>query len=81
MTTKYISLNPEILGGAPALAGTRIPMARIIFLLKEGYTVANLAEEYRIDEKRIEEAVNELVDFLSTAEDAKKVLKIQASLG
>jgi len=36
---KYVSTDPKIMGGAPVIAGTRIPMARIVLLLKEGETV------------------------------------------
>lgn len=35
---QYISFDPNILGGAAVVKGTRIPVSRIIYLLKDGYT-------------------------------------------
>ena len=43
---KYISSNPEILSGKPVVAGTRIPVDQILFLLKEGYTIEAIHEHY-----------------------------------
>ena len=43
---KYIVSNPEIMGGKPVIAGTRIPVDQILFLLKEGFTVEAIHEEY-----------------------------------
>src|SRR5213078_3008570 len=34
---KYISSTPQILSGMPVITGTRVPVARILSLLKEGY--------------------------------------------
>lgn len=41
-----ISIDPEILGGAPVVAGTRIPVERIKELVKQGYTTEDLKNEY-----------------------------------
>ena len=57
---KYISSNPKILGGAPVIAGTRMPISRIIFLLKEGYTTELISSETKIEEKKIKGAVGEV---------------------
>ena len=35
----YISFNPKIFGGKPVITGTRIPVSRILFLLRDGYTI------------------------------------------
>lgn len=73
---KYINQDPQIMGGAPVIAGTRIPMARIIFLLKEGYTVEAIQEDYPwVPLKKLKKAVEELVDLLSSSEDASKILQ------
>ena len=42
----YISSDPKILSGTPVIAGTRIPVSRIIFLLKDGYTLEAIHREY-----------------------------------
>lgn len=43
---KFITSNPDILSGTPIIAGTRIPVSRIIFLLKDGYTLEAIHQEY-----------------------------------
>lgn len=72
----YISSKPDIMGGAPVISGTRIPIARILFLLKEGYTIEAIHDEYSwVLLKTIEGAVNELVEKLSSSKDASKILQ------
>lgn len=73
---KYIESNPKILGGMPVVAGTRIPIARIVFLLKEGYTIDAIQEDYPyLDKKIIEGAVSQLVKILEK-DDASKILQV-----
>lgn len=44
---KYIESNPKILGGTPVVVGTRVPVAKIIWLLSEGYSLDTIAtDEY-----------------------------------
>jgi uncharacterized protein (DUF433 family) len=43
---KYIVSDPTILSGMPVIAGTRVPVARIISLLKEGYTLEEIHEQF-----------------------------------
>lgn len=43
---KNITSDPHILGGAAVISGTRIPVSRIIFLLKDGYTVEAVHQEF-----------------------------------
>lgn len=48
-------MNPEILGGTPVIAGTRIPVERIYELIKQGYSVETLQTEYPwVDKKKIQ---------------------------
>lgn len=73
-TTSYISKNPEIMGGMPVITGTRIPVARIIHLLKEGYTLDNIADQYSwVKKNTILGAIDELIENL---QHDKKALKI-----
>lgn len=52
---KYITVDPQILGGTPVVSGTRIPVERIEALVKEGYTTESLKEEYpQLDVKKIQ---------------------------
>ena len=61
----YIVQNPEILGGAPVIAGTRIPISRILYLLKDGYTIEAIAEDYpQVGKKKIEKAVEQAIKNL-----------------
>ncbi len=43
---QYITSDPEILGGKPVISGTRIPVDQILHLLKSGFTVEAIHEEY-----------------------------------
>jgi uncharacterized protein (DUF433 family) len=71
---KYITTNPKIMSGMPVIAGTRVPMARILFLLKEGYTIEAIHDEYpHVAVKYIEGAVNELIKQMSSSDHASKV--------
>lgn len=71
----YIVSNPGVLGGTPVLLGTRIPMSRIIFLLKDGYNIEAIANEYpHVDKEIISKAIDELVVKLNKTSDAKKFL-------
>lgn len=64
------------MGGAPVIIGTRIPLARIIFLLREGYTVEAISDEYPwVPLKTIDGAVRELVEKLSYSKDAAEILQ------
>ena len=79
---KFITFKPDILGGAPVIVGTRIPIAVIIQRLKEGYTVEAIHKGYSwVSLKKIEGAIDELVKDLSQSKDASKILQTQASLG
>ena len=53
--SKYISINSNILGGTPVVVGTRIPVERLQFLVKSGYTTKDLHEEYpHVEIKKIQ---------------------------
>ena len=43
---EIIQTNPKILGGQPVLKGTRIPIARVVALHIQGYTIKDLKKEY-----------------------------------
>lgn len=61
MTLQYISKTKEILGGAPVIAGTRIPAERVSYLVKQGYTEKNLRKEFPgLSVKKIRGALFEL---------------------
>jgi uncharacterized protein (DUF433 family) len=64
---KYIVSNPNILGGAPVIKGTRIPIERILFLLKDGYNLEAIHLEYpQVDIKTLEKVIDELSHIVNT---------------
>ena len=57
-TTNDIISNPNILGGAPVISGTRIPISRIFYLLGLGYTVLDIQKEYpQLSTKKIRQII------------------------
>jgi uncharacterized protein (DUF433 family) len=68
---KYIESNPKILGGTPVIVGTRIPISRILFLLKEGYTLETIQQDYPyVDLKTLGKAVDDAIEFVSNPQNA-----------
>lgn len=56
--SRYISRDKDILGGTPVIRGTRIPVERIYELIKQGYSVENIQEDYSwVDKKKIQFAI------------------------
>lgn len=41
-----ITTHPNILSGVPIVAGTRIPISRIFYLLSQGYSIQDIRKEY-----------------------------------
>lgn len=75
---KYVEINPKILGGAPVILGTRIPIERIYQLIKQGHTVENLQEEYPwVNKKKILFTVAILMK--AGLDEFEKAYKAQAS--
>jgi uncharacterized protein (DUF433 family) len=46
MTFDRISVDHEIMGGVPCIAGTRIPVATIVSLIAEGQTPDEITTEF-----------------------------------
>ncbi len=75
MSTGYITSAPEIMSGQPVVKGTRIPISRIIFLLKEGYPLEAIHDHYPwIDIKILESAIDEITQIVNEKFHAKTVL-------
>ena len=63
---RYIVSNPDILGGKPVIMGTRIPVDQILFLLKSGFTVEAINEEYpQLNVKTISGAIDEAAQLIN----------------
>jgi len=74
MKRSYITSNPKILGGAPVVVGTRVPVAQLLYLLRNGSTVADIHNMYRhvsigTIKKVIDEIANKLPSISTTVYD------------
>ena len=78
---KFIHSNPEIMGGAPVIKGTRVPISVILYRLKEGYMIETIHEMYpHINIKTLEGAIDEAIETITyTLHDKKKVSQTQAA--
>ena len=75
--TKYISATPTIMSGDPVIVGTRVPISRILFLLKEGYTLEAIHEEYpHIPTETLAGAIDEVIAVIKQTLHAKKVSQV-----
>ena len=64
---KYITSTPDIMGGAPVIKGTRIPIEVILHRLKEGNTLEAIQKMYTwVDMKTLAGAVDEAIQIVKT---------------
>lgn len=62
---KYISSKPDIVGGAPVIAGTRMLISRVLFLLKEGYPLEEIHKMYpHVSVETLDRAINEYIEHM-----------------
>ena len=74
---KYIVSDPNILSGMPVIKGTRVPIAVILRLLKEGYTVEAIHHEFpHINIKTLDGALTQLIKLLGDNPHAQKIFKV-----
>jgi uncharacterized protein (DUF433 family) len=77
---KYISTDPEIMGGTPVIIGTRVPIEVILYRLKEGYTIAEISKLYPwVGKHKFEKVLEELAQRVSKSWDDEKILQAQTS--
>ncbi len=63
---KYIVSDPQILSGKPVIIGTRIPVEQVLFLLKEGFTIEAIHEQYpHVSTATISGTVSEAAQFIN----------------
>jgi hypothetical protein len=66
---KYITSDPAILSGMPVIVGTRVPVARILSLLKEEYLLEEIlwwSHYFGHREWRLEAQFNFLLRMIKT---------------
>ena len=67
--SRYITSDPEILGGTPAFAGTRVPFSYLMEYLERGSTTQQFVTDYpsvtlELAGKALEEASAVVEDFV-----------------
>jgi uncharacterized protein (DUF433 family) len=76
--TTYITSTPSIIGGKPAIAGTRIPISRIVYLLSQGYTVEAIRDDYPwVKIEALKGVIDEIVVLVNNSPDVTEVSQIQ----
>lgn len=78
----YILSTPDIMGGAPCIAGTRIPIEVILYRIKDGKTLKDLHKMYPwVELKKFEGVLEELASKVHKLKDDQTVLQTQTSAG
>jgi uncharacterized protein (DUF433 family) len=60
----HIVIDPEIQHGKPVIAGTRVPVTRIVGGLAGGMTRAEIVREYGVSEEDISAALNYATELI-----------------
>ena len=64
---QYITTDPEIMSGHPCIVGTRIPIARVLFLISQGYSLKDVKEVYpQVSLKVLKGVFSELAQDIQT---------------
>lgn len=64
--TKYIVSDPNIMGGAPVIQGTRIPIEVILHRLKEGNSIEAIHKMYSwVDMTTLAGAIDEAIQTVA----------------
>lgn len=73
---KYITSKPDVVGGAPCIVGTRVPIDVILSLLKQGYTLKKIDKMYPwVGIHKLEGALDELAGKLADDKDYQAILQ------
>jgi uncharacterized protein (DUF433 family) len=71
---KYLTATPDIMGGAPVITGTRVPIEVILYRLKEGHSLEEIHSMYPwVETQTLERAIDEAIALISTPPHAEKV--------
>ncbi len=64
--------------GALVITGTRVPMVRILYLLKEGHTIDQIHDQYDwVSKSKIKGAIAELATRLDNSDYGTTILQAQ----
>jgi uncharacterized protein (DUF433 family) len=74
--SKYITSDPTILSGMPVIVGTRVPVARILSLLKEGYMLEEIHTQFdHISITTLQGALEEAATIINNSSHDTQILK------
>ena len=74
---KYIVSDPKIMGGAPVIKGTRVPMEVILYRLKDGNSVKAIQKMYPwISFNVLSGAIEEVIQSIRSNLHGKKTLQV-----
>ncbi len=77
---KYITSTPDIMGGAPVIKGTRVPIEVILHLLKQGYPLEVIHDDYQhIPLETLSGAIDEAIQVVNNTLHAKRVSQTQTT--
>ena len=78
--TKYIVSDPQIMGGEPVIIGTRVPIEVILHLLKQGYPLEVIHDDYpQISLETLSGAIDEAIEVVTTSLHAKRISQTQTA--
>jgi uncharacterized protein (DUF433 family) len=59
----YISYDPQIFNGSATIVGTRIPIERVVNLVRQGYSTKELKEEFpHLESQKIQKLISYLME-------------------
>lgn len=72
---RYITIDPQILSGTPVISGTRIPVERVSYLVRTGYTPKDLKQEFpQVEARKISYLISYLMEAgLNVFKTEKKI--------
>jgi len=69
---RYITSKPDVMGGAPCIVGTRVPIDVILSLLKQDYTLKKIDKMYPwVGMDKLVGALDELSNLADTLANGK----------
>ena len=67
------------MSGAPVIAGTRVPVARIVYLLSDGFTIKQINKQFpHVGLKDLRGTINELAQKVETVPYGTQISQTQA---
>ena len=71
----YIAVDKNIMSGAPVIRGTRIPIERIMFLIKDGYNIDAIHAQYpNLERETLEGVMDEITQSVIVAHHGTPLL-------